>query len=177
MDLLKFDRRILARNVKKGLITVEERDKYLESLPDLDGEYEIVSIPLYDHEEPEEEEPTGPETGQEAGMHSGENFPPPSVPRVESTPPPLPKVVETAPTPPSTPVTVGIQEVEPTPPPIPVAEPVHSFGDPSGHGTDENPATPPDTTESESTEETVIQSPPNLRPVGGFDDEGNPEEV
>lgn len=53
MSLVKFDRRIIARNLDKGLVSAKEYDKYLNSLPDLDGEYEIIDVPLYDTEEDE----------------------------------------------------------------------------------------------------------------------------
>ena len=177
MDLLKFDKRILERNVKKGLISVEERDKHLESLPDLEGEYEIVSIPLYDHEQPEEDEQQGTEVSAEAGPNPGEISPPPSMPYSGS-----PMAMGGAPQPVAEPVATASATLESEasseamPLPSSIPDPVRPLTEPVSQASDDGSELSQNTVDD--AEETGNRaSSPNLRPVGGPDDEGNPQGV
>lgn len=47
MDLTKYDKRIIERNLKNGNVTVKEHNDYLKSLGDLSEEAEVIHIPLY----------------------------------------------------------------------------------------------------------------------------------
>jgi len=71
MNLLKFDRRIVARSLEKGLVSEKEYEKYLGSLPDLEGEYDIIDIPLYETEEDGSAENAGEESASEAKTDDG----------------------------------------------------------------------------------------------------------
>lgn len=174
MDLLKFDKRILDRNVKKGILTVEERDNHLKSLPDLEGEYEVISIPLYDHDEqPEEQEQHLPETptGASSGWAKPDpSSPPPAIssfasPNIPMQPPE--PALQTLPTGPSTDATEDDAPVFPMPAaPEPEVAMVHET-EQNQHEPQAEVADDPD----------KAPSTPSFRPVGDFDDEGNPEGV
>jgi len=43
-EKIKFDRRVLERNLQKGLLKEKELKVYLKNLPNLEDEYEEVSI-------------------------------------------------------------------------------------------------------------------------------------
>ncbi len=69
MDLRKFDRRILERNLSKGNITPKEYKKHLADLVDLAEDHETIEINLYDKNPPEEatdqQEPESPAPAEE----------------------------------------------------------------------------------------------------------------
>jgi hypothetical protein len=46
MDLRKFDKRIIHRNVDKGIVTPKEYQKYLGELKDLEAECEVFEVQL-----------------------------------------------------------------------------------------------------------------------------------
>ena len=56
MEISKFDKRIIARNLKNGTITKKEYASHLKRLEDASAETETISIPLYPWEVKEENE-------------------------------------------------------------------------------------------------------------------------
>ena len=55
MDPLLMDKRVVERNIEKGLITREEYEEYRAKLPDLEEECEEVEVSLYKTDEEEDE--------------------------------------------------------------------------------------------------------------------------
>jgi hypothetical protein len=47
MDITKFDKRIISRNLKNGTVSKKEHSSFLKNLGDVSGELETISIPLY----------------------------------------------------------------------------------------------------------------------------------
>lgn len=41
-----LDKRVVARNLKKGLVSAEAHEKYLRSLPDLENQAEPIQVQL-----------------------------------------------------------------------------------------------------------------------------------
>lgn len=68
---LLFDKRVVERNIKKGLITREEYEKYLSALPDVSDQAEVIQARLGSEEEqqppttetPPPAEPLSPDNG------------------------------------------------------------------------------------------------------------------
>lgn len=51
-DML-LDRRVVERNIRKGIVTRDEYESFLTSLPDAAGNSEAIRAKLGEHEEPE----------------------------------------------------------------------------------------------------------------------------
>ena len=66
MDPTKFDKRTIERNLKSGVISQKEYDKYLAKLPDLAEESENIDVPLYPWEVEEAERKAAEEAEQKA---------------------------------------------------------------------------------------------------------------
>ncbi|MDJ0765778.1 MAG: hypothetical protein QNJ97_22530 [Myxococcota bacterium] len=59
MEPLKFDTRIIERNIKKGILSKKEYEAHLANLRDLSEESEPIEVSLY--KEPQEAEETSKE--------------------------------------------------------------------------------------------------------------------
>lgn len=44
MDLRKFDKRIVHRNIDKGIVTQKDYQKYIGELKNLDNEYDVFEV-------------------------------------------------------------------------------------------------------------------------------------
>ena len=73
MDPQLMDKRIVERNIEKGLITREEYEEYCAKLPDLVRECEEVEVSLYpsDDDEEETEESESAENKEPDGLEEG----------------------------------------------------------------------------------------------------------
>ncbi|MBI5497733.1 MAG: hypothetical protein HY904_22185 [Deltaproteobacteria bacterium] len=56
MDIKHLDRRVVARYVRKGVISDKDYKAYLKDLPDLEGQYDSLALP-----EPSSEDDTDDE--------------------------------------------------------------------------------------------------------------------
>lgn len=48
-----LDRRVVERNIRKGIVTREEYDGFLQGLPDVSAQAELIRARLGENEEPE----------------------------------------------------------------------------------------------------------------------------
>lgn len=61
-----FDKRVVDRNIDKGIITQDDVSEYLSSLPDMENESELLEL---DSEEAEEEELQEEEKTEDQGFN------------------------------------------------------------------------------------------------------------
>ena len=57
MDLKNFDKRIVGRNIKKGIISQKDYQDHLSSLEDLEDKSEVINIQIGENEEGDEQDP------------------------------------------------------------------------------------------------------------------------
>ena len=66
MDLKLFDKRVVMRNIAKGVVSKEEYRKYLKTLGDLSDECEEIEVLMFDEDKEEEaSEEADSEPGEE----------------------------------------------------------------------------------------------------------------
>ena len=76
MDTKLFDKRVVRRNIDRGLVSQKDYDAYLKGLGDVEDECEPVEVSLYPSDE-EEEEKEGDEESSVTGEPSDPDVPVP----------------------------------------------------------------------------------------------------
>lgn len=57
MDSKKFDKRIVGRNIKKGIVSQKDYQDHLSSLEDLEDKSEVIKIQIGEDDEGDEQDP------------------------------------------------------------------------------------------------------------------------
>lgn len=65
MEMYKFDRRVLKRNLDSGIVTEKEYKKHLADLKNLEKESEVIDVSLYGEDEETEDAEEAEDTGDE----------------------------------------------------------------------------------------------------------------